>query len=670
MDSNPVILGIGGVLGDAAAVLLKDGEIAAAVEEGKLTRRPPSGKLPQAAVDECLRIAKVAPEQVNFVALARPLPPGSGIAVALRAFPNARVVSIDHHAAHAASAYLASPFHKAVVITLDREGDLRCGGKWRGKGNELELDEEILYPDSIGELYGRVTELVGFRARADEHLVQWLSATGKPLFAETFDAMVQGTAIDRSYFDAGRQGQGGFSARFFESTGIREIGAANRADVAASMQKALEDYVMRLAGDAENICLAGGVAWNALLISALERSGRYKGVFAQPAAGNAGTALGAALNVWNHVLGQRRRIDGGGYCFGPSFAAGEIKEVLENCKLRFQMLPTTPELIGAAVDQLTQNRIVAWMQGRMEFGPRALGNRSILASPQDPYSTENLNAFIKRREGFRKFAASVPAELAGTYFEAGANARHLATVGRVRPEWKEQFRGAILGGDLVRVHAVQQDDNPLYWRLLHAFGEKTGLPVLYNTSFNLFGEPLVCTPRDAVRSFYASGIDAMVAGNFLLQKSTLRASRSARRRWSRRASCSAASRASSAIVSSPTTSEPPTQPTPSAPPCASPISCRISSAKACSRHRSFRSTPVCSPATRRKKRAALPEPFSQSSHWSPRSSSCWACSPRPCSLTRLPPVSPAKSATSPSRSCASCFPARACSCFPPGASVF
>ena len=217
-------------------------------------------------------------------------------------------------------------------------------------------------------------------------------------------------------------------------------------------------------------------------------------------------------------MGETARIDGGGYCIGPSFSAQEIKQVLENCKLRFRVLATTPEMVGAAVDRLQENRIVAWMQGRMEFGPRALGNRSILASPQDPYSTENLNAFIKHREALRKFAASVPAELASEYFEAGSNARHLATVSRVRPKHKEQFRGAILANDLVRVHAVSKTDNPLYWQLLHAFGEKTGLPVLYNTSFNLFGEPLVCTPRDAVRSFYSSGIDAMIVGNFLLEK--------------------------------------------------------------------------------------------------------------------------------------------------------
>ncbi len=515
------ILGIGGVLGDAAAAVIRDGEIAAAVEEAKLMRRAQPGRLPDAAIGACLRIAGITPEQVDYIALARPLPAGSALPVALRMFAKARVVSIDHHAAHAAAAYLPSPFENATVVTLDGEGDLRCGGKWRGEGSRLTLEEEILYPNSIGELYGRVTELLGMQSRADEHRVQWLSATGEARYVDTFAEILQTRAIDESYFESGRQGRGGFGKKFFDRVEIdvaAEMKPQERADIAASMQKALEDYVIRLAGEAEHVCLGGGVAWNALLVSALENSGRYKGVFAQPAAGNAGTALGAALNVWNHLLGEDRRIDGGGYYLGPSYSAADVKQVLENCKLRFRVLGTTPEMIAATAALLKNNSIVAWMQGRMEFGPRALGNRSILASPLDPYSTENLNTFIKHREASRKFAASVPDELASEYFEAGRNARHLASVSRVRPRYKEQFRGAILARDLVRVHTVSRLDNPLYWQLLHAFGHQTGLPVLYNTSFNLFGEPLVCTPRDAVRSFYSSGIDAMVAGNFLLEK--------------------------------------------------------------------------------------------------------------------------------------------------------
>jgi carbamoyltransferase len=492
------ILGIGGVMGDAAAAIIKDGEIAAAVEEAKLTRRPEPGRLPEAAIAACLKIAQLQPSDIDHVALARPLPTGSTLPQALRIFSKAKVETVDHHAAHAAAAYYVSPFEEAIVITLDREGDLRCGAKWRGAGNTLTLEEEILYPDSIAELYGSVTEMLGMRARSDEHRVQWLSMTGKPRFAELFNEIVHDRAVGQTF-------------------GLPELlQPQDRADLAASIQQALESYVLRLADGATNVCLGGGVAWNAVLVSALERN--FQGVFAQPAAGNAGTALGAALHAWHGVAEQAERLDAGSYYLGPDFTVQQVKEALENCKLRFRLLETVPARIDAAVSQLENNHIVAWMQGRMEFGPRALGNRSILASPRDPYSTENLNTFIKHREASRKFAASVPAEIASEYFVTGPNARHLASVGRVRPEYKSQFSGAILSGDAVRVHTVSKEDNPLYWRLLHAFGAKTRLPVLYNTSFNLFGEPLVCTPRDAVRSFYSSGIDAMVAGNFLLEK--------------------------------------------------------------------------------------------------------------------------------------------------------
>jgi len=257
---------------------------------------------------------------------------------------------------------------------------------------------------------------------------------------------------------------------------------------------------------------------NALLVKALESSGKFSGVFVQPAGGNSGTALGAVFEAWHGLYHESGRVLLGNLCLGPGYSAEQIKRVLENCKLRFRYLLTADELIDTAVSQLSENKIVAWMHGRMEFGPRALGNRSILASPLDPYSAENLNAYIKHREGFRKFAASVPAEMAEEYFEVGPNARYLATVGKVRERHKKSFGSAILARDLIRVHAVSEQDNPLYWKLLHAAGKKSGLPVLYNTSFNLFGEPLVCTPRDAVRSFYSSGIDALFVGNFLLQK--------------------------------------------------------------------------------------------------------------------------------------------------------
>jgi len=524
-----IILGIGGILGEAAAAILRDGVLVGAVEQRKLVRRLRPGELPEEAVTACLRMAGASPEQVDCVAVARPLAAGPETAMhlSLRArFPRSQILVVDHHTAHAASAYFASAFQQATVLTLDATGDFRCGARWRASGNQLVLEKELYYPDSLGDLYRRVTELLGFEGHADEHKVQWLSALGEDRFQDLFEEILgmessDWPRIDRSFFDSERIGHGGFSTRFYQRLGLADgaqIPESLRPAIACSLQRAIERAVLRMAGEGENLCLAGGLAHNALLIATLENSGRWRNVFVQPAAGNAGTALGAVFHAWHAVYQQQARAGVGNLCLGPEFDAEQIKQVLENCKLRFRYLLTTEELIETAVRELSQNKIIAWMHGRMEFGPRALGNRSILASPLDPYSTENLNSYIKHREPFRKFAASVPAELAAEYFEVGPNARFLATVGRVRAPHRKTFQSALLDADRIRVHTVFEHDNPLYWRLLHAAGRASGLPVLYNTSFNLFGDPLVCTPRDAVRSFYSSGIDSMFVGQFWLEK--------------------------------------------------------------------------------------------------------------------------------------------------------
>jgi len=523
------ILGIGGLLNDPAAAILKDGRLVAAVEEKKLARHHRPGELPEAAIEECLRAAGVEPEQVDCVAVVRPLARGPETALHLELrseFPASQIVVVEHHAAHAASAYYASPYEQATVLTLDRAGDFRCGARWRASGNSLRIERELYYPDSLGELYGRVTELLGFEPNADEHKVQWLSAFGDDSLGGVFEEIItfangDWPRRDRTYFDAERVGSGGFSSRFYHKLGTEDrapVPENRRAALARALQSAIEKTVLTMAGSGENLALAGGLALNVLLVAALERSGQWKNVFVQPAAGNAGTALGAVFHAWHNVYGHSERCSLGDFCLGPSYSAEEIKQVLENCKLRFRYLLTTGELIDTAVRDLNDLKIVAWMHGRMEFGARALGNRSILASPLNLYSTENLNIYIKRREPFRKFAAAVPEELASDYFEVGPNARFLTTVGRVRPQHRKTFESAILAGDMIRVHTVSREDNPLYWQLLHAMGEAAGLPVLYNTSFNLFGDPLVCTPRDAVRSFYSSGIDSMFVGNFLLEK--------------------------------------------------------------------------------------------------------------------------------------------------------
>ena len=477
--------------------------------------------MPQAAITSALDVAGLTPADVDCVALVRPF--AQQIHLTLRAqFPNAQALMVEHHAAHAASAYYPSPFEEATVLTLDRDGDFRSAARWRAQGNQLQLEKDLYYPDSLGDLYSRVTELLGFTAGSDEHKVQWLSSADSgeqflPLFDEILGS-ADWPSVNLSFFDADRLSQGGFSEKFYTRLGIEdgaEIPESLRAPLAAGLQHAIEHVVLRMAGPAENLCVSGGLAMNALLISALEES---KQVFVQPAAGNAGTALGAVFYAWNSVFKHKQRATLNDLCLGPGYTAEQVKQVLENCKLRFHYLMTTGELLDRAVHDLNAEKIIAWMQGRMEFGPRALGNRSILASPLNPYSTENLNTYIKHRESFRKFAASVPEEMASEYFEAGPNARYLATVGRVRAPYRKIFEGAVLADDAVRVHLVRQQDNALFHQLLHAAGKANGLPVLYNTSFNLFGDPLVCTPRDAVRSFYSSGVDALYVGNFVIEK--------------------------------------------------------------------------------------------------------------------------------------------------------
>lgn len=522
-----IILGLGGRGQRAAAALARDGQLAAAVEQEKVARNAASGLLPLEAIRTCLELGKVKPDEVEIVAIARPFSSESTLHLDLRTLlPRARVVSAEHHTAHAAAAYYLSGFGEATVLTLDRHGDFRCGARWKAWGTQLHLEKELYYPDSIGDLYSRVTDLLGYRSNSDEPKVQWLSASGRPNYVELFDEIFPlqedwASHSNRQYFDGERRSRGGFSSRFYQALGLADGAAVPErlaADIAASLQASVERVVVRLAGTGENLCLGGGVFLNSLLVEALERSGNFKNVYVQPAAGNAGTAIGALCLAWHQALGKTERLHPGSFCLGPDYANEEIKKVLENCKLRFQTLLTTDAILSTAIDQLQRDRILAWMQGRMEFGSRALGNRSILASPINPYSTENLNVFIKHREPFRKFAASVPVEVASEYFEVGPNARYLASVGRVRAAHQDKFASAIIGDDIVRVQTVAEEDNPLYWRLLHRAAEVFGMPVLYNTSFNLFGDPLVCTPRDAVRSFYSSGIDALIAGYFFVEK--------------------------------------------------------------------------------------------------------------------------------------------------------
>ena len=524
-----LILGIGGWLHDGAAALVKDGRLIAAMEEDKLRRQAHTGGLPERAVAECLRVASAKPADVDCLAIARPMAIGPDPSLHLHLkslFPNSRLVIVDHHVAHAAAAFYPSPFEKARVVTLDSLGDMRCGALWHADGARLEVLEELYAPDSPASFYSRITQLLGYRAGAEEHKVQWMASAGEPRFREPFlDILGAGNGgrprLDQSCFDTSRPTAGGFSDRFYAMLGFdhgAQLSEQDRRDIAASVQAAVEETVLEFAGEGENLCLGGGLMLNASLVSALEHSGRYKHVWVQPAAGNAGNSIGCAFYAWHQTFRNTKRQPLENVFLGPEYDREQIKQVLENCKLRFSYITTGEEVIDTAVRRLSDHQIVAWFQGRMEFGSRALGNRSIFASPLNPYSTENLNVYIKRREPFRKFAASVPEELASEYFECSDSARFLASISRVREKHRKTFEAATLDGDQIRVHTVRRQDNPLCWELLQAAGRRSGLPVLYNTSFNLFGERLVCDPRAAVRSFYSSGIDSMFVGNFLLEK--------------------------------------------------------------------------------------------------------------------------------------------------------
>jgi carbamoyltransferase len=301
-----------------------------------------------------------------------------------------------------------------------------------------------------------------------------------------------------------------------------------RARIAAGLQRACEIILcewlatLREQYKEHSLCLAGGLFLNPLLVAAIEARAGFENVFVQPAAGNEGTALGAAWLVWHQQLGRERLAPMPAPYWGPEYSNEEIKKVLENCKAAYHWCDSDERKFGEAARLLQAGKIVAWFQGAAEFGPRALGNRSLLASPWAPYVKENLNDYVKHRESFRPFALAIPEERCEEYFQCSSNGRFLTTMAKANAAGRKLLEGLppgfLLPNDLVRLQVVRAADNPLFWKLLQRSGENTPAPILVNTSFNLFGEPLVVTPRDAVRSYFCSGADALVAGNFLLEK--------------------------------------------------------------------------------------------------------------------------------------------------------
>jgi carbamoyltransferase len=574
------ILGISGQERDAAAALIQDGRVVAAIEEEKLARirhvgMNYAGGLPERAIAFCLDRAGISFDKLDYVAyylephklFHREVAFNSSRATqtteqaSIEEFPpyfveslnslkqrlktkrmvesrlssHGRFVAVPHHHAHGASSFFASGFDRAAIISIDNKGDMTSTALMTGEGGNITVNAEAHFPSSIGLLYSAVTAALGFGYDGDWHKTMWLAPTGEPEFEEMFNDLLAVDSnglplVNQDYFEASFRGEMSLSHRFFDALGFGprakdEPITRRHRNLAASLQACVERVLCEVGSrfremtGEENLCLAGGVALNSLINAAVERHAGFERLFVQPAAGNAGCSIGAGLYVWHQLLGNGERAYKMDHAFlGPQYNDDSIKSVLDNCKLAYEYSPTEDKLIAEVARLLDQGRIVGWFRGAMEFGPRTLGARSILASPTSEMMRDNLNSFIKHREEYRPFSAAVPEERAAEFFEPSALTDFLQGVSRVKESTQRLIPAAVFGDGLVRVQTVSRKTNPSFWKLLGKFGEAAGVPVLLNTSFNLFGEPVVSTPREAVRGFYCSGIDCLAIGNFLIKK--------------------------------------------------------------------------------------------------------------------------------------------------------
>lgn len=560
------ILGINWGEHDSAASLLQDGRLVAAAEEERFNRiKHAPFAFPIGAARYCLEAGGIAKDDVDVVAFSfRPsIAFGRGIWHAIRHFPKAnfiaaadlvkrawyiggpayaryslklpsrtKYIAVPHHLAHAASAFFLSPFSEAAVLVVDGIAEWAATSLYRGVGNRLQSLKRIDFPHSLGLYYSAFTEYLGFRLFNSEYKVMGMAPYGEPRFYERLCEVVRltkdaGYRLDLRYFnfhhDYGRTTW--YSPRMVEEFG--PISTSTRApaqvyyDIAASVQKRLEDvlfhqleYLHERTGLA-NLCMAGGVALNSVANGKISRRGPFERVFVQPASNDAGCAVGAALYVHHDHLQMERREPLRHVYLGPKYDARGIEKLLRVCQVDYETIDSPPTV---AAGLLAEGKIVGWFQGRMEFGPRALGNRSILADPRRADMKDRINAAVKFREPFRPFAPSVLEDQSHTYFENGNDLPYMLQVVKVRAGMAERIPAVTHVDGTARPQTVNRETNSAYYDLLERFGEKTGVPVLLNTSFNVKGEPIVCTPREALACFFNTGMDALVLDRFLLRK--------------------------------------------------------------------------------------------------------------------------------------------------------
>jgi len=588
------ILGISAYYHDSAACIVRDGEIIAAAQEERFTRKKHDHRFPANAVNFCLDYAGIKGGQVDLVAFYdKPLLKferlletyldyaPSGLRSFIMAMPlwlreklwireqvakecgsKGQVLFTEHHESHAASAFFPSPFESAAVLTMDGVGEWATSSFGYGRGNELHLLSELHFPHSLGLLYSAFTYYTGFKVNSGEYKVMGLAPYGEPRYVQTIldeliDLREDGSLrLNMKYFNY-CQGLTMTSAAFdrlFDGPPRKPEAKLTQRhmDLARSIQEVVELAMLRMANHVhsrtgeKNLCLAGGVALNCVGNGRILREGPFKRIWIQPAAGDAGGSLGAALSVWYQYLNNDRNVeavcgsrqDGMKAAYlGPEFASDDIQDYLDGIGAKYKRLNRSA-LIDYAARLLAEEKVVGWFQGRMEFGPRALGARSIIGDPRSPKMQSQMNLKIKFRESFRPFAPSVLRERVADYFELDCDSPYMLLVAPVQTHLRRDMNAAeqsLFGIDRLnvtrstipaithvdysaRIQTVRREDNSLYYDLIAAFEKFTGCAVLVNTSFNVRGEPIVCTPENAYTCFMRTEMDALVIEDFVLEK--------------------------------------------------------------------------------------------------------------------------------------------------------
>ena len=590
-NSRPrYILGISAFYHDSAACLLRDGEILAAASEERFTRKKADASFPARAVDYCLRAAGITAQELAYVGFYdKPLLKferilETYIGVAPRGFSSflkagplwikeklytdrelrdalgydGDLLYAEHHESHAASAFFPSPFAEAAILTMDGVGEWATASIGVGRGHDIEIVKEMHWPDSLGLLYSAFTYYTGFKVNSGEYKVMGLAPYGQPkyvdlIYRELVDLRDDGSfTLNQKYFgylSGLTMTNGHFDELFGGPPRQAETDLTQKEmDLARSVQEVTEEIMMRMARSAhqetglDNLCLAGGVALNCVGNGKLLRDGPFKHLGIQPASGDAGGALGVAQLIWHRHCKQPRTVMPGrdsmkGAYLGPSFAPDEIQRFLDAQGAPYVRLDRA-ELLQQTAALLADGKIVGWLNGRMEFGPRALGCRSILGDPRNPRMQADMNIKIKFREGFRPFAPSVLRDKVHDWFEMNCDSPYMLLVAPIKKARQIPMTGAqeqlwgiaqlnVPRSDVpaithidysARVQTVTHDTNPDYYDLLVQFEAITGCPMVVNTSFNVRGEPIVCSPADAYQCFMRTGIDYLVLGPFVLDK--------------------------------------------------------------------------------------------------------------------------------------------------------